>query len=158
MNVAFINPFLSAMANVLATMATLEAKPGKVSLKKDALPLGDVTGIISMTSPQTRGSLAISFSEPVILDVTERMLGERFESVDSDVINLVGEITNMVTGGAKRLLEEMGYDFDLATPVVITGKDQKITHVAERVDSVVVPFETDSGSFFVEVCFEDVTD
>ncbi len=75
------------------------------------------------------------------------MLGERFESVDLDVINLVGEITNMVTGGAKRLLEEMGYDFDLATPVVITGKEQKITHVAERVNSVVVPFETDSQRY-----------
>lgn len=155
MNVDFINPFLSSMSNVLATMATLEITAGKVALKNDDLPPGDVTGIIAMSSPQTLGTLAISFPKPVILDIAQRMLGEEFEEIDDTVSDLVGELTNMVTGSAKALLHEKGYDFDMATPIVITGKDQKLSHKTSG-PLIIIPFDTGSGAFFVEMCFEEI--
>lgn len=154
MNVEFINPFIEAISNVLATMAMMEAKTEKISVKNDQLPTGEITGVIGMSSPQTRGTLAISFSTAVALDITQRMLGEEISSVDETVIDLVGEITNMTTGAAKAILEGKGYDFDLATPVVITGDNQKIAHTANG-PVIVVPFTTDSGQFYVEICFEN---
>ncbi len=153
MDVEFINPFLNSMSSVLTTMATLSINPGGASLKQDDLPPGDVTGIISMSSPQTRGTLAISFTKPVILEITKRMLGDELSEIDDTVIDLVGEITNMVTGSAKRMLGEKGYEFDMATPIVITGVDQKISHLAKG-PVIIIPFETESGTFYVEVCFE----
>lgn len=152
MNVEFINPFLNSMSNVLATMATLDIHPQNLGLKKDKVPPGDVTGIISMQSSRTKGTLAISFSERVILQIAQRMLGETFTSIDKDIADLVGEITNIVCGGAKQLLEQKGFNFDLARPTVIIGKAQEVCHTV-KAPVIVIPFTTEAGEFYVEVCF-----
>lgn len=154
MNVAFINPFLESMLNVLSTMAGMEVQPGRPNIKEDASARGDVTGLIGMTGEQARGSLAISFTEPVIIDITQRILGEKTNKIDETVIDMVGEITNIVTGGAKKLLAENGYDFDMAIPAVVAGKDHIVDHKA-RGAKIIIPFSTASGNFFVEVCFEE---
>lgn len=156
MNVTFINPFLESILNVLSTMAQVEAKAGRPLIKKDDVARGDVTGVIGMTSAQAKGSLAITFSEAAILDISKRMLGEESDELDETVTDLVGEITNMVTGGAKRILADKGYDFDLAIPAVVAGKNHKIMHKFHG-PKVIVPFSTDAGEFFVEICFEDVS-
>jgi chemotaxis protein CheX len=153
-SVEFINPFLSSILNVLSTMASLKAEPGKPEIKKTNIAKGDVTGLIGMASEQAKGTLAITFTEPVILDIAKRMLHEEFQTVDSTVTDLVGEITNMVTGGAKRILSEQGYRFDMAIPSVVAGKGHTIRHKS-KAPIIMVPFNTEAGSFFVEVCFED---
>ena len=152
MNAEFINPFLKAMINILATMADMKCTPGKAYLKKSTSPGGQVTGIIGMASEQVKGSFAITFSEPVILDITERMLGEAITTIDATVTDMVGEITNMATGGAKAQLAEKGYDFNMATPVVVSGEGHKIEHSSNG-PIIVVPFTTDAGDFFIEISF-----
>jgi len=135
-------------------MAKLSPKPNGPKIKPDDLPAGDITGLIPMSSPQAIGSLAVSFSEPVILHIAENMLGEKFTEINDEIADLVGEITNMVTGGAKNLLESKGYDFDMATPTVICGKGQKITHAKGSDSAIIIPFDTEAGAFYVEVCFQ----
>ena len=98
--------------------------------------------------------LAISFSEVVILHIAQNMLGEKFTKIDDEIADLVGELTNMVTGGAKSLLEIKGYDFSMATPTVIRGKGQKISHAGDAGNVIVIPFSTDVGEFYVEICFQ----
>jgi len=154
MNVEFVNPFLESMLNVLSTMATIEAKPGQPSIKTNEIALGDVTGIMGMSSRQAKGTLAITFTEKVILEITKSMLGEEVTKVDDTVTDMVGEITNMVTGGAKKELSERGYKFDMAIPSVISGKDHIVSHKTKS-PVIIVPFSTESGEFFVEVCFEE---
>lgn len=122
MKAEFVNPFLNAILGVLSTMAQIEAKPGKPYVKTERASMGDVSGLIGLAGNQMKGSLAISFTEPVIFQVAKNMLGEEVTSVNDVVTDLVGEITNIVTGGAKRTLSEMGYDFDLAIPGVVAGK------------------------------------
>jgi len=154
MNVTFVSPFLSSIMNVLSTMAQMEAKAGKPFYKKNKIAHGAVTGIIGMVGKQTRGTLAISFTEPAILEITKRMLGEEETGINETVIDMTGEITNMVTGGAKNLLTEQGYKFDMATPTVISGKDHVVNHKSGT-PVIVVPFKTEAGDFFIEICFED---
>ena len=82
------------------------------------------------------------------------MLGEKLTEIDDTVTDLVGEITNMVTGGAKRLLSDIGHDFDMATPTVIAGKNHEIHHHCNgRI--IQIPFKSDKGAFYVEVSFEE---
>jgi len=152
-NVEFINPFLNSIVNVLTTMAMMEVTPGKPALKQGQEARGDVTGLIGMTSEKAKGSLAITFTEPVILEISQRMLGEAPDALDETVTDLVGEITNMVCGGAKRELADKGYDFDLAIPGMISGKNHTVTHKANG-PTVLIPFTTDSGPFYLEVAFE----
>ncbi|MBU2969521.1 chemotaxis protein CheX [Pseudoalteromonas sp. C2R02] len=153
MNVEFINPFLSSLMNVLSTMAQTQLKPGKPMMKKSEVAKGDVSGLIGMVGPQTKGSLSISFDEELSLTIMERMLGERPDAINEEVTDMVGEITNMVAGGAKNLLGEKGYEFDMATPVVVSGKGHTITHKCDG-PKVLMPFSCDAGAAHIEVCFD----
>lgn len=153
MRVEFINPFIASLLNVLNTMAQIKMSPGKPRIKKDEVARGDVSGLMGMVSSQTKGSFAVTFDEPLALAIMENMLGEKSLSIDHEVIDMVGEITNMVTGGAKRILADKGFDFDMSTPIVVSGKAHTITHKAEGA-KLLLPLECPHGNAFIEICFD----
>ena len=154
MNVEFMNPFLISTANVIKTMAKTEAKPGKPFLKSEKSANGDVTGIVGMRGTQARGSLAITFTEPAILHIYSQMLDEKADKISDDIVDCVGEITNMICGGAKAILSEKGYKFDMAIPSMIAGENHTIFHKTNG-KIICIPFDTIAGSFFLEICFEE---
>ncbi|MCB2386863.1 MULTISPECIES: chemotaxis protein CheX [Oceanospirillaceae] len=149
MNVEFINPFVETINNILATMASMSCEYGKPYLKEGRQPLGVVTGIIPMSGDSVRGSLAISFSAGAIIKISSSMLGESIAEVDETCHDLTGELTNMLSGGARKLLWEKGYDFDMAKPGILSG-EMDIPHETTG-PVLVIPFETSAGPFFIEV-------
>jgi len=153
MRAEFVNPFLVALMNVMKTMAQLELKPGAPRKKTDELARGDVSGLIGMVGPQTRGSFSITFDKGLALEVMRRMLGEAPAGLNEEVTDMVGEITNMVTGGAKKILSEKGFEFDMATPVVVSGPNHSITHKSQGA-KIMMPFECEFGKATIEICFE----
>ncbi len=150
MDARFINPFLQGTISVLKTMAFIEPKPGKPYLKKDALARGDVSGIIGFTGA-VNGSMALSFSEKSILKIVSNMLGEEINEVNGDITDAVGEITNMISGVARKELESIGLNVSAAIPTVVSGKGHSIKHILGG-PSIVIPFETVDGPFVVDVC------
>jgi chemotaxis protein CheX len=153
MNVEFINPFISSLINVLETMAKTKLVPGKPCIKKEVIAKGDVSGIIGMVGPQVKGSLSITFDESLAFSVMYNMLGERPETLNEEITDMVGEITNMVTGGAKNLLGEKGFDFNMATPTVVSGKDHSITHKSKGI-TILIPFSSGCGNAYIEISFQ----
>jgi len=153
MDVKFINPFLEGTVEVLTKMAFVNPKPGKPYLKKNNLAKGDVSGIIGITGT-IRGSLALSFSTGSILKIVSNMLGEEITLINGDIRDAVGEITNMVSGAARKRIEAMGYSLSASIPTVVSGKEHSIMHVMGG-PSVVIPFEMEGGSFVVDVCMGD---
>ncbi|HRR39893.1 MAG TPA: chemotaxis protein CheX [Syntrophales bacterium] len=150
MDVRFINPFLEGTMSVLRTMAFIEPRPGKPYLKKNNVAQGDISGIIGLTG-DVRGSLALSFSERCIMKIVSNMLGEEIKSMNGDIKDAVGEITNMVSGVARKKLEGMDLTISAAIPTVVSGKNHSILHVLGG-PSIIIPFETDHGPFVVDVC------
>jgi chemotaxis protein CheX len=153
MNVEFINPFITSLMNVLDTMAKTKLVPGKPSLKKDVVSKGDVSGIIGMVGPQVKGSLSVTFEESLAFSVMYNMLGERPETLNEEITDMVGEITNMVTGGAKNILGDKGFDFNMATPTVVSGKDHSISHKSKGA-TILIPFTSGCGNAYIEICFQ----
>ncbi|WP_299790895.1 chemotaxis protein CheX [uncultured Shewanella sp.] len=153
MNVNFINPFLESLLNVVSTMANMKLTPGKPKIKTDNLAKGDVSGLIGMVGPQTKGSLSITFEQGLILEIMQNMLGENPGEINEEITDLVGEITNMVTGGAKNILGDKGYEFEMATPVVVSGLGHRISHKANG-KKIIMPFASPYGTAYIEICFE----
>jgi len=153
MNVEYINPFLQATVNVLKTMAFVEAKPGKPSLKKGDEAYGDVSGVIGLTGA-TEGSLSVTFTQSCIEQILTNMFGEPVSGVTEEVKDAVGEITNMISGDARRVLSEKGISLEAAIPTVVAGPNHTITHMAKG-PTIVIPFSTEAGAFTVEVSLND---
>lgn len=152
MDVKFINPFINATINVLETMAFMKVTAGKPYLKKGNMAVGDVSGVLGLTG-SANGTIAVTFEERCILAVVSDMFGETMSELNADIADAVGELTNMISGQARRELEEMGKTFKSAIPSVITGRNHSIIHYTEG-PKIAIPFITDKGKFTIEVCFE----
>ena len=153
MKVDYINPVLTAVISTLETMAQLEAVPGTPVLKDSAKAPGIITGIIELKGPKACGSLALSFPEPVILDIYNKMLREDKTAIDEMVVDLVGELANIVMGGAKKEFDEQGMKFGLTLPTIVDGKNHHIIHpIKGKVISL--PLDISSGTVYAEFCFK----
>ena len=153
MDVRFINAFLEATIEVLKTMAFVEPVAGKPYLKKGGTSKGDVSAIIGMTGG-AKGSLALTFSKNCILHIVSNLLGEQTDTITSEIQDAVGEITNMVSGVARKKLEGQGLSITAAIPTVVAGEGHSIHHVLAG-PSIIIPFTTSHGDFVVDVCISD---
>ena len=154
MRVEYINPFISATKKVLHTMAFTESEPGKPYLKEanNHGGLGDISGVIELTG-EGRGSIALSFKKACILDIAKQMFGDEFSEINHEVVDMVGELVNMVSGETRRELAKHGFRFTAGIPVTSKGTNHEIPHFVQgRV--IVIPFETAGGEYFMEACFE----
>lgn len=147
----FINPFLHATIRVLKVQAQVDATAGQIYLKRSSESrIGFISGVIGIVSDQFQGSIIISFPEKTFLHVISSMLGETFHKIDKDIIDGAGELTNMIFGQAKIILNEKGYGIKTAIPSVVSGKDHSLSAMTKG-PVVVVPFSTSAGDFFIEI-------
>ncbi len=153
MEAKIINPFIKASLDVFDVMASVKPTPGKPYLKKDSTAVGDISGMIGF-SGYCIGSIAITFEETCIIRIVTNMFGEEIKEICQDVADAVGEITNVISGYARRNFDEVGMHFDASLPSVIKGKAHKIQHVAQG-PIIAIPFSTDDGGFTIEVSLDD---
>jgi len=150
MNVEIINPFLQAAKNVVETMCQIQVTPLKPFLKADKATFGEVTGIVGMISPKTSGCMVLSFEKRCILRIVANMLMEEpKKDVDEDIIDAVGELTNMICGGARARLSKLDQTFAMATPAMVVGKGVDLQYYNDG-PTIVIPFKTENGTFVVE--------
>lgn len=128
------------------------ARAGKLFIKtaKDKFS-GDISGVIGIVSASFNGSVVISFPEMTYLMLMSRMLGESCVQLTKDIEDGAGELTNIIFGKAKVILNEKGYGINTALPSVVTGKAHSVQTLTKG-PVVVIPFESDVGPFFIEVC------
>ena len=153
MDVKIINPFLIAAVNVMKTMANVEPVPGKPFVKKESTAMGDVSAIIGITG-EAQGSMALTFTESCIVGIASSLMGMTFTDLNDEVKDAVGELTNMICGDARRRVSENGIILQAGIPTVVAGKNHSITHIASG-PRLAVPFQTQWGSFIVEVAFNE---
>lgn len=153
MNAEFVNPFIISLVNVLKMMAQMELQIGKPRKKMDSKAMGDVSGLIGMVGSNIAGSMSITFEEGLALEVMNGMLGEKPDALNDEVNDMVGEITNMVAGGAKKELAKKGYDIGMATPIVVSGREHTINHKVNG-HKMIMPFKGEGGKAYIEICFD----
>ena len=83
------------------------------------------------------GTVVLNLSKEVALNAASAMLMCEKTDLDADVIDAVGELTNMVAGAAKSKLEE--FRLAVSLPNVVTGQAHGI-HFPSNVTPICVPF------------------
>jgi chemotaxis protein CheX len=152
LDVEIVNPFINATLNVLETMAFIKSKAQKPYLKKDNVAKGDVSGVVGFTG-ETNGTVFITFDESCIIKVVSNMLGEQINEINDEIKDAVGELTNMISGQARKELEEIGKVFNGAIPSVVSGKNHELMPLTKG-PKIAIPFNTDFGNFTIEVALE----
>ena len=154
MKIEYLNPFIFATRKVLKMMAYMDSKPRKPYLKEqgETKGLGDISSVIGV-SGECKGSIGITFTTKCILQIAYQMFSEEYDGLTDEVIDMVGEIVNMVSGDARQELVKLGFHFSAGIPVTTYGEGHDLIHaVKDRV--IVIPFETNHGDFVIETCFD----
>jgi chemotaxis protein CheX len=151
LDVNFINPFLEGAVEILKKAAGTSSKPGSPGSREPSAPLdGEISGQISIQTNSFKGSVILSFPEATYLKIVSNMLGESHEAITPENRDAAAEITNMIFGHAKRILNEKGYQLQMARPTVLIGKNPTSLPAGSG-PRIAVPFESDAGPFSIEI-------
>ncbi len=146
MEVKFVNPFVAAARMVFKTMLNIELALGAPGLKELKTTSGDVTGIMSMMGDK-KGTLALSFREKGALFVFNSLMGEEASSISPEVVDAIGELTNIVSGQVRKEFEKNGVDLRASIPLVVVGKGVKTNFITNQpIISLPFTFSVNNGN------------
>ena len=150
-DVNLIKTFVEGAVDTLKVQCSLEATVGKPYKKADGIKSLDVDiiGVIGLTCKSFKGTMAICFPTKTYLGVMSGMLGETYTEMNDDIQDGAGELLNIIFGYTKRILNQQGYEIEMAIPSVIYGKNIEVQHAKET--SVFVPLSTPAGDFYVNI-------
>ena len=136
MKVEYINPFITSVTSLFDTMLGVALTRGRPFVKDGLLPEHEISGIIGLTG-KAKGIVVLSLCKETALRAAEVLLDEKLTSIDNDVVDAVGEMANIVAGGAKAQLEQLAMSVSL--PTVVTGKDHSVGFPS-NVTPIAMPF------------------
>jgi chemotaxis protein CheX len=150
MDANYIKPFVASIQNVFSTMMQLQVVVRDPFLKTDNNPNHDVSGVIGM-SGDVKGSIILSFPQHTAENVVALFSGSKCSMGTPDFADAIGELVNMVTGGAKAMFKDK--KCSISCPSVIVGKDHTVARQSD-IPCVVIPCSTDCGDLFIEVAIK----
>ncbi len=111
-----INAICVGVQDTLGMMAQVKAAFEKPTIEMTWKTKGDVTGVIDFETSAFRGSLYIHFPSDVLIKLYNTMVGENLTAVSPEVVDCIGEISNMAYGVAKGKLDPLKLNFSMSIP------------------------------------------
>ena len=148
--VSHICEFMSRqLVDVFETMLSMKA----VAASCDGVPLFDerVTGCVAFAGEHINGAVYLHLGTPFAGQVAAAMLGMTPEELgEAEVNDVVGEATNMLTGGLKSWLCDSGAECAVSTPAIIRGSAFAIEPVPQ-VEREWLVFHCNDNRIVVEI-------
>lgn len=155
MDASYITPFISSIQNVFSTMLQLSVEIGEPKIKEDPGTTHDVSGIIGMSGSIT-GSVVLSFRTDCAHRVVALFAGQELDVNDADFADAVGELVNMISGGAKGMFPG-SLKVAISCPSVVVGENHTVARPKD-VPCIVIPCSSDCGEFVIEIALREAAE
>ncbi len=144
----YITPFIDSTRSVLDTMLQMKTEFGKPEMRA-SIPSAnhDVSGIISM-SGDVIGSVVLGFPMDSAVKMVAKFVGMEMAPDSEDFSDAIGELVNMISGGAKAKFE--GKSVSIGCPSIVIGSGHIVQSPKDSM-CIAIPFSCESGRFEVEV-------
>lgn len=150
-NTNLLSPFVDAVQEVLSMMAMLNIEVVDTYLGTTQFHYADVSGIMALAGDQ-KGIIMISFYEALSNKIISSIMGLPIEEItEEEQHDGVGELINMIAGGAKARLGDSDWSFLLSAPTVITGNQHRVIQQKD-IPCVIMVFSIDDENFAVQLC------
>jgi chemotaxis protein CheX len=142
----------SATSDVFSTMLSMEVA-AEEGFTQGGEPNGPASGVVSLIglAGSWVGTGSLVCSADLACKLSSQFLMSEFEAVNDEVLDAVAEITNMIIGNVKTVIEEKVGAMGLSTPTVIYGRNFQ-TRSARIHEWTVVPFLCFGERLFVQMC------
>lgn len=147
MNSDLVTPFVDSLRTVFQTMLQMNVEAGNAYERREPTPSHDVSGLITL-SGDFDGSCVLSFPMEAAKRIVTIFAGAECDPAGGDFADAIGELVNMVTGGAKAKFK--GRTISISCPTVITGSGH-VVRSSKEFSCFVIPFTSDLGNFVIEV-------
>lgn len=146
MDPTLIKPFISSIQNVFTTMLQLQVTINDPYIKTNNVS-NDVSGIIGM-SGDVVGTVVLGFPTSTAENCVALFVGQKIDPATADFADAIGELINMVCGGAKAMFKNR--KASISCPSVVMGCQHVLARQSEAA-TIVIPCQTDCGPFTIEV-------
>jgi chemotaxis protein CheX len=148
-DVTYINPFLSAIAEFFSQTLEQDLEIGSLRIKDNSKSEYSISGVIGL-SGSARGFIAISYPKLLAVKVVSTFLAEEVDEFSPYVADGIGEITNIVAGNAQKYTS--GIRLELSLPNVVVGANHRIRGTSGA-PVITVPLKCQWGEFELDVSF-----
>jgi chemotaxis protein CheX len=146
----YINPFIESVSELFSTMLDIEVQRQELSLKLELEPSLDIVAFIAL-SGYIKGTVALSFPQSTALELVSKIYEDKFHTIDSVVVDALGEFANIVAAGAQNhLSQNLEQRIDLGVPTVVRGSCFNINYPSQAT-WIEIPFISDLGGFIIRV-------
>lgn len=150
-NEAVLTPFILSIQEILSMMAVINVELVETYLNTSPFHYGDVSGIMALAG-EKKGIIMISFFEELSEKIISSIMGVPIEEIsEEEQHDGVGELINMIAGGAKARLGDSELHFLLSAPTVITGNQHRVIQQKD-IPCVVMVFSIEDDYFAVQLC------
>ena len=150
MDVRYINPFIASIKEVFSTMAGVDVQVLKPMMKVEDSETIGVSGVIGF-SGDAAGACLLRFPTDVACKLASAFAGEEMSESDPDFADAIGELANMVAGGAKAQFDGLAISISLPSVVIGNPHEVTVTGVPSNAPRLIIPCDTELGQFHVEV-------
>jgi chemotaxis protein CheX len=141
-----------AVREVFSTMLNLEAIAREDIEDAITVPINiqGISGTVSFTG-KMNGVLYLNFTPEMAKKCSVHILGSDFTAItDSEISDVVGELTNMVTGNLKSKMTDKGFNCQLSIPSVIKSTEISVKSTQSSIE-VYNEFKVDTMKEIVKV-------
>jgi len=144
--------FIASTQAVFKTMLGWEVEVIATDRVDEFQPGHDVAGIIGFAGC-IEGTIVISLDKDVVFAAADIFIGERPTTINSDILDLVGELANMIGGGAKERINLSG--IALGLPTTVSGSDYRISFKPD-VAIETIRFQSPNGPLTVQIAMRRI--
>ena len=135
----YIQPFVQVTSSVFKSMLHLDLAPDRAYfVGKESFLDWDISGLIALTG-EVRGLVALSMKYPTASKISSILTGLN-SAGNSEMVDAVGEMVNIIAGNVKKNLEEL-FHIVISLPTVVSGKAHAIVIPDDRIRLLCIPFE-----------------
>jgi chemotaxis protein CheX len=146
----FIDELTAATRDVFQTMVFREVEASSPIAGDTPRPGANVVGTVAFAG-KTSGLVVFYSTMDTAIVITASMLGIEPGSVNGELHDAIGELTNMIAGSFRtRMAHAKGETWAISVPTVTVGSDFYTKYVSD-VQRVLCPFRMGKAELFVEL-------
>ncbi|MDR1105487.1 MAG: chemotaxis protein CheX [Treponema sp.] len=152
----YIQPFIDVCKNVFREFVGAELKENRPYFAEtNTVNEWDISAVIGLTG-EARGAVVISMKKELAMKLTAILTGSSHTELDSEVVDAIGEIVNIIAGNAKKGLEET-FRLVISLPTIVEGKEHSIKWPNSQARIICIPFTIfDDSAFTLSIAIEAV--
>jgi chemotaxis protein CheX len=151
----YVEPFVEVTVTTFKEFIGIEAIPSHPHfLDTDQGHEWDISAVIGL-SGLVKGAVIVSMKTELAIKLTDMLAGPGHKSLDADVIDVVGEINNIIAGNIKPKIPN-GEKIVISIPTIIKGKEHSIAWPSKQTRILCIPHKVfDSDIFHLMVAIEE---